>query len=115
RASRANAPRRRRSTRSGLVPRSARRDPLLSSRRGEDGALLADALLQLVERVAELLHAFALERVGHVVVVDAGLAEVVEELARLVQSLLEGVCDDAVILEGLDRLLRHRVHGVGAD
>ena len=59
--------------------RVARPDPLDDIRastvtRRRAVALLGDPLRELVERVDELLHAFALERVGHVVVVDAGLA-----------------------------------------
>src|SRR6266542_400288 len=115
RASRATAPRRRRSRRSGPAPKSARRGPSRRSRRCQDLALLRDAALQLFERIAELLHALALQRPRYVVVVEPRLAEVVEQLARLVETLLERVGYDAVVLERHDRLLRHRVDGVRAD
>ena len=42
-----------------------------------------------VEGVDELLHALALERVRHVVVVETRLAQLVEQLPRLVDPLLE--------------------------
>ena len=69
-----------------------RPDPLddaahASSRRGELRPLRADPVEQLVERVGELLHAFRLERVDDVVVVDAGLRELSEQLLRLVDAL----------------------------
>jgi hypothetical protein len=44
---------------------------------------------QAVERVGELLDAFALERFGEVVVVDAGAREVVQKLAGLRQVVFE--------------------------
>ncbi len=51
-----------------------------------------------------------------VVVVDARLGEILEELVRLVDALHHRVAAHlAVILERLDRLERHRVHGVGPD
>ena len=43
-------------------------------------ALRADAVEELVERVGELLHALGLERLDDVVVVDAGLAQLLEQL-----------------------------------
>ena len=67
-------------------------------------------MLQLDERVGELLHALLLQRVGHVVVVDAGIAQLVEQALRFVKTALQRLLDPAVILKRLDRLLRHRVH-----
>ena len=60
------------------------------SGRDELARLRANALEELREGVGELLDTLALEGVGHVVVVDAGLLEVGEELLRLVDPLLEG-------------------------
>ena len=91
RASRASSLRRLRSRQSGRGPRSARRCRWQRPRsdRGQRFALRVDPLLQLVERVDELLHALALERLGHVVVVEPRVAQVVEQLPRLVDPLLE--------------------------
>src|SRR5207248_3319399 len=88
-----------------------------SSRSGSDElpALRADPLEQLLERIGELLDAFLLERVGDVVVVDPGPGQLVEQASRLVEALVERRRDGAVVLERLDRLLRHRVDRVGAD
>src|SRR4051794_29121774 len=88
----------------------------LGRRAGQLVALGLDVVEQLAERRAELLHALLLERRDHVVVVDAGLAQVVEHLAGAVDVALErAALDVAVVLEGLDRLRRHRVDGVGSD
>ena len=75
-------------------------------------ALRADPVEQLGERVGELLHALLLEHPRDVVDVDPGRGQLVEEPPRLVESLLERQRDLAVVLERLDRLLGHRVHGV---
>src|SRR5204862_2904505 len=61
-----------------VIGRSERR-----SRRSENVPLVADALFQLDEGAGELLHALALEHVRHVVVVDADVAKLREQLARL--------------------------------
>src|SRR6478672_832394 len=45
-------------------------------------ALRPDSFQQLVERVRELLHTLALERVGHVLVVDGGGMQIHEQLPR---------------------------------
>ena len=81
----------------------------------ELAALRADAVEELVERVAELLDALLLEHAHDVVVVDAGAAQIVEELACRVDVLRQRLGDDAVILEGPDRLLGHRVHRLPAN
>ena len=58
----------------------------------------------------------SLERLDDVVVVDAGLRELHEQLVRLVDVLDDGVAANlAVVLKRLDRLERHRVHGVRPD
>src|SRR4029450_14077550 len=54
-------------------------------------------------------------RAGAVVVVAAGRRDLLETLLGLVDALLEGERDLAVILERLDRLSWHRVHGARAD
>src|SRR5581483_3941055 len=82
---------------------------------GKLSALCSHAVEKLGERIGELLHPFELERLDHVVVVDADLPQRVEELVRSRDALEHGVAADlAVILEGANRLLGHRVHGVGA-
>src|SRR3954470_4848169 len=89
--------------------------PALPGGPGELVALGLDVVEQLLEGVGELLDALALERVDHVVVADARLAELLEEAVRAVDVVLEGAVRLAVVLEGLDRLGRHRVDGLGAD
>ena len=79
-------------------------------------ALGLDALDDLLERVRELLDAFRLERLDDVVVVDTHVAKLPDQRARLVEAFEHRVAAHlAVILERLDRLERHRVHGVGPD
>src|SRR5690606_4157318 len=75
----------------------------------------ADAVQQLLERVGESLHALALERLGHVVVVDADVRESLEQRLRLVDAPLERRARSAMVLKREDRLLRQRVDGFGAD
>src|SRR6185312_11722777 len=79
-------------------------------RRDELARLRANAFEELREGVGELLDALPLERLCHVGVVDPRLCEVCEDLLRLVDPLLERERRLAVVLEGLDRLLGHRVH-----
>src|SRR3954462_12820145 len=101
---------------SGPSPATSAYSPTRRASGGDELAALGfDAVDQLAERVGELLDALALEDGDHVVVVDAGLGESLEDTARLVDVLLERERDVAVILEGVDRLLRHRVHGLRAD
>src|SRR5262249_51996633 len=80
-------------------------------------ALRLHAVEQLGERVVELLHAFLLERQHDVVVVDAHCRQLlVEQRTRRLEVVADGVAAHlAVVLEGLDRFLRHRVHRVRAD
>src|SRR3954454_1036480 len=83
---------------------------------GQLVALGLDVVEQLAERLRELLDTLLFQSVDDVVVVDARVAQVVEELARAVDVALERVAGDlAVVLEGLDRLGRHGVHRVRAD
>ncbi len=71
---------------------------------------------QLVERIGELLHAFGLEHLDDIVVVDAGRRQINEQLLRLGPALENRVSANlAVIGKRLDGLRRHRVHRVGAD
>ena len=103
----------------GRVARPDPRDelsPLGRHRRRQLAPLGLDARDQLVERVGELLHALALERRDDVVVVDAGRGELGEQLLGLRDALEHRVAAHlAVVAEGLERLGRHRVDGVGAD
>src|SRR3954462_2998994 len=104
------------STISGPSPATSAYSPTLAaSGRDELAALRADPVEQLRERVGELLHALAVESLDHVVVVDARLRDLVEDAVRLVDVPLQGRRDLAVVLEGLDRLLRHGVHRLRAD
>src|SRR6185295_16824703 len=101
---------------SGPSPATSAYSPTLAASGGDElAALRADPVEQVRERVGEFLHALALEGLDHVVVVDAGLRELVEDAVRLVDVALEGRRDLAVVLESLDRLLRHRVHRLGPD
>src|SRR5205823_12585761 len=99
-----------------IIPSCIRGPPisLASSRAHELMLLRLHAVEELGEGVDELLDALLLEHPHDVVVVDPRRGEVVEQLMRLVEPLLERVGDAPVVLEGLDRLLRHRVHGLGA-
>src|SRR5439155_4728025 len=99
----------------GLPDRKAGYATLSGRRAGKRVALGFDVVEQLLEGVGELLHALALERAHDVVVVDARLAQPLEEVTRAVDVALERRRHLAVVLEGGDRLRRHRVDGVGAD
>src|SRR5258706_1449092 len=101
-------------SRSQILPMSSARFKV--SRGGELPPLGAHPLEQLLEGVGELLHAFHLERLADVVVVDADRRELLEQLVRFLHTLRDRVASHlSVILEGFDRLLRHRVHGERAD
>src|SRR6478735_8419661 len=54
-----------------------------SSRSRQGGPLGVDALDDLVEGVTELLNAFCLERLDDIVVVDARLAQLLDQLLRV--------------------------------
>ena len=60
----------------------------------------ANPVERLGERVGELLDALALQRVRDVVVVDARLGQLGEELLRLLYAFLERQRHVAVVLEG---------------
>src|SRR5436305_1589993 len=92
--------------------RSPRRPPLCGD---ELVALTADALDQLFERGGEFLHALTLQHRDDVVVVDAGLRQLLERALGVIHAPLECRLNAAVVLEVLDRLTRHRVDGLGAD
>ena len=118
RASRATSPRPRRSRPTRRAPRSCGRALALDRRsRGyELAALGADAVEQLGERVGELLHALGLERRDDVVVVDAGVARARRSAAApRRRPRAPSRLHLAVVLEGRDRLVRHRVDGLGRD
>src|SRR6478735_5967112 len=101
---------------SGPSPATSAYSPTLAASGGDELApLRADPVQELLERVGELLHPLALEGLDHVVVVDARLRDLVEDAVRLVDVPLEGGRDLAVVLERLDRLLRHRVHRLRPD
>src|SRR6478735_6563299 len=98
---------------SGPSPATSAYSPTLAaSGRDELAALRADPVEQLLERVGELLDALTLEGLDHVVVVDARLRDLVEDPVRPRHVLLERRSNLAVVLEGVDRLLGHRVHGL---
>ncbi len=68
----------------------------------ESGALRVDALRAASANESENFWTPSrLERRGHVLVVDPGLGERLQERARLVHALGQRVADDTVILERL--------------
>src|ERR671937_1560989 len=107
----------RRCPRGRARPPAPRRRPPRTAPLGRDelAALGLDTVEQLAEGVRELVHALPLEHGDDVAVIDAGLGDPVEDAPGLVDVALERELDAPVILERLDRLLRHRVHGLGAD
>src|SRR5436190_12121748 len=70
---------------------------------------------QLVEGLAERSHAFFLEGAGHVGHVDADAREIGEHRPRLVQPLVDGALEPAVVFEVVQRLVGHRVDGLRSD
>src|SRR6266568_3154524 len=76
--------------------------------------LHADAVHELFERVRELLHAFLLERLHDVAIVDSGLTQILKQCASRVNTSGQRLGDLAVVLKCLDRLLGHRVHRLRA-
>ena len=78
-------------------------------------ALALDAGEKLLERRDELVDAFALEQLGHIVVVDAGRREPIECRSGSVDVVRNADGRLTVILESADSRLRHRVDRVGAD
>src|SRR3954451_16439098 len=68
-------------------------------------------LQQRVERLREGLDAFDLELAGHVVEVDALFRKLVQHRPGLVDVPVDRALHPPVVLERLDRLVGHRVHG----
>ena len=88
----------------------------ISSAAFADVELAPDRVEQLGPRLLELLDALVLEHAEHVVEVDADLGEAVEHLLRLRGGAGDRVAVElAVVGDGLQGLLRHRVDGVGDD
>src|SRR5215472_12000683 len=78
--------------------------------------LTPDRLDQACPRIGELLNALALEYLDHVVVADAELLELGEDLPGLVVVAGNGIPGrDAVIGRGVQRRLWHGVHRVRRD
>src|SRR4051794_40221678 len=77
--------------------------------------LAAHRLGQLVPGVDELLHALLLEHAEDVVEVDAGVCYRLHHGRGVVVGLLDRGTGLPVVRVGLQRLLRHRVHGAGGD
>src|ERR1039458_7582099 len=81
---------------------------------GLPGELVLDGPQQLVPGRGELLDAFALQYLDHVVVADAELLKVGEDLAGLLIGAVHRVAVQlGMISGGVDGGLRARVHGVG--
>ena len=70
---------------------------------------------ELVEGLDELLNAFVLELPRHAIEVDARSRELLHDPLGFVEVESDRVLHPAVVGESLDRGIRHRVHGVGAD
>ena len=81
---------------------------------GFPGAL-SDGAEQLVEGIAEELHALGEQLVGDLLQRDAGVRQRRERVERSFQVLPEAGTRPSVIAERRERGRGHRVHGVGAD
>src|ERR1051326_5052841 len=77
--------------------------------------LALNALKQLMEGIGELLHAFILELLGHLVIVDADVLKGVKFRVSLRDALFDTKARLAVIFEVLNSFQRHRIHGVQAN
>src|SRR6266566_6639464 len=81
-----------------------------------DGLLLAfNTLKKLVEGIGKLLHAFILELLCNLVVVDADFLKGCQLSFGLRNVVLNGTTDSSMIAKVLDRLKWHCVHGIGTD
>src|SRR5437588_9765563 len=81
-----------------------------------DGLLLTlNAFKQLMEGIGELLHAFILELLGHLVIVNTDFLKSVKFRVSLRNVVLDAKAHSTVIAEVLDGFQRHRIHGVWAD
>ena len=81
-----------------------------------DGLLLAlNAFKQLMEGIRKLFHAFILELLGHLIVVDANFLKSVKFRISLRNVVLDAKAHSTVIAEVLNSFQRHRIHGVWAD
>jgi len=81
-----------------------------------DGLLLTlNAFKQLMEGIGELLHAFILELLGHLIVVDADFLKSVKFRVSLRNVVLDAKAHSTVIAEVLNSFQRHRIHGVWAN
>src|SRR5262249_22344744 len=104
------------STTAGPSPATSAYSATPNASGGDELAALGhNPLEQLAERVGELLDTLLLECHDDVVVVDTGLGDALEHLPGPVDVLLQRERHLAVVLEGADRLLGHRVHGLGPD
>ena len=81
-----------------------------------DGLLFTlNAFKQLMEGIGELLHAFILELLGHLIVVNANFLKGVKFRVSLWNVVLDAKAHSTVIAEVLNSFQRHRIHGVWAD
>src|ERR1700730_15494762 len=83
-----------------------------SSGYSELTALGRQRLQQLAEGIGELLHALALKRLSHVVVVDAHGCQLLDQALRVRESVFQAHPRATVVLIGPDRLLGHGVDRV---
>ena len=77
--------------------------------------LVRNLLEQLVDRIGEQLDAIDAEVRCDLVHVDAGRSQLAQDLARTLDVFEKAGSDLAVFLERHHGLLRHGVHGLGAD
>src|SRR5258708_14111398 len=70
---------------------------------------------ELVEGLAERRHPFFLQRARDVAHVDADGGQLPKDAPPLVETLVHGALEPAMVLEVVERLIGHRVHGLGAD
>ncbi|MFK4398648.1 hypothetical protein ABIF31_005205 [Bradyrhizobium elkanii] len=76
---------------------------------------MGDRAVELVGRVGEQLDAVLDQLLGDRIERDAGLLQLLQHMAGVLDILLEAVADLAVVAEGIERCRRHGVDGVGAD
>ncbi|MGY4314565.1 hypothetical protein ACVWW1_003892 [Bradyrhizobium sp. JR3.5] len=99
-----------------LLDAGAERQLLMVDAAAERGrALVGDRAVQLVGRVGEQLDAVLDQLLGDRIERDAGLLQLLQHVAGVLDILLEAVADLAVVAEGIEGCRRHGVDGIGAN